>query len=367
MRITKSLVSELDRKRPEAERFIFDSEVRGLYLRVRPEGRVAYGFRYQAGDRTRSLSLGLVTEIELEKVRERARELRELVSRGKDPKEEIERSSKAVTIEEFFQTYLRDYIQARNKPSTQAAQRYLFEKVLLPKIGHFKLAEVWEYRAEHTNPVRMIQKHKEKPRDRVLMPEEISSLLAALRSYEEKDPRLTTLIRLLLLTGCRLGEIQFAKLENVDKVRRILTLPDSKSGAATVELPDEALEIIEKIPRTSLDRVWLVPGYIPGQPIRSPYSGWKKIRELAKLKDLHIHDLRHVFGTYSHALGADQSTIKLILRHTSFATSERYIHGFKTQRRRMVEKTARTLLEFEANPAFDVHEGRFTSEAGPGQ
>jgi integrase len=51
-------------------------------------------------------------------------------------------------------------------------------------------------------------------------------------------------IRLLLLTGCRKGEILGLRWENVDLERSCLRLPDSKTGAKTVLLGAAALQLL---------------------------------------------------------------------------------------------------------------------------
>lgn len=46
----------------------------------------------------------------------------------------------------------------------------------------------------------------------------------------------TAAIRLLILTGCRLGEILSLQWRHVDSERGLLLLPDSKTGAKTIIL-----------------------------------------------------------------------------------------------------------------------------------
>ena len=55
--------------------------------------------------------------------------------------------------------------------------------------------------------------------------------------------------RLLILTGCRLGEIMTLQWEHVDIAGKALRLPDSKTGAKVVHLGQPAVEVLEKIER----------------------------------------------------------------------------------------------------------------------
>jgi integrase len=49
-------------------------------------------------------------------------------------------------------------------------------------------------------------------------------------------PSAIAAVRLLILTGCRLGEIMTLKWEHVDPDAGALRLPDSKTGAKVVRL-----------------------------------------------------------------------------------------------------------------------------------
>src|SRR5262249_49451914 len=51
-------------------------------------------------------------------------------------------------------------------------------------------------------------------------------------------------IKLLLLTGCRLNEVLSARWNWLDFDRQLVRLPDSKTGARDVHLPDDAMVIL---------------------------------------------------------------------------------------------------------------------------
>jgi Phage integrase family. len=54
--------------------------------------------------------------------------------------------------------------------------------------------------------------------------------------------------RLLLLTGCRLGEIQTLQWEHVHLDEGEPRLPDSKTGAKVVHLGASAINVLRSIP-----------------------------------------------------------------------------------------------------------------------
>ena len=77
--------------------------------------------------------------------------------------------------------------------------------------------------------------------------------------------------RLLLLTGCRLSEIQPLEWRYVDLEQKEFRLPDSKTGAKTVHLGDAAVALLGALPR------------VPGNPYVI----------VGKKEKTHLTDLQH--------------------------------------------------------------------------
>ena len=87
-------------------------------------------------------------------------------------------------------------------------------------------------------------------RERFLSDDEYRRLGAALRDAEREgfaSPAATAAIRLLMLTGCRIGEILQLRWEHVDLDRGELRLPDSKTGARIVHLGEPAIAVLRGI------------------------------------------------------------------------------------------------------------------------
>ena len=53
---------------------------------------------------------------------------------------------------------------------------------------------------------------------------------------------------------------------------------------------------------------------------------WRRIRKLATLPDVRIHDLRHTFASSGVALGQGLPIIGKLLGHTQPQTTARYAH-----------------------------------------
>ena len=91
-------------------------------------------------------------------------------------------------------------------------------------------AEVYGYRPEDSNPCKDIKRYRRRARERFLSPDEIRRVVEVLNRYDETRPFQAAVIRLLLLTGCRKGELLTLKWRDYREGK--LFLRDSKNGAA---------------------------------------------------------------------------------------------------------------------------------------
>ena len=111
----------------------------------------------------------------------------------------------------------------------------------------FAVAELWEIRPNGSNPCRKIKHFREERRERFLSDEEYGRLGEVLREVEREGserPSAIAAIRLLMLTGCRKGEILTLRWEYVDLDRGELRLRDGKTGGRVVPLGPEARTIL---------------------------------------------------------------------------------------------------------------------------
>ncbi len=130
---------------------------------------------------------------------------------------------------------------------------------------------------------------------------------------------------LLLLTGCRRGEILTLRWQDVDLERRCLHLPDSKTGQKTVYLNTAAIQVLEAIEPVD-GNPYVLPGSKPGAPQAKFQSTWERIRSQAGLDDLRLHDLRHTFASIGVNAGLSLPVVGKLLGHTQVTTTERYSH-----------------------------------------
>jgi integrase len=190
------------------------------------------------------------------------------------------------------------------------------------------LAETWGMRDRHTNPCELVERYPEHKRERFLSGNELQrlgSVFAKAETEQTESRYAAAAFRLLLLTGCRLSEIQKLEWRHVDIERGELHLPDSKTGAKTVHLGHSALDVLRGLPRVA-GNPYVIVGKREGSHLTDLQHPWRRLRAAAGLEGVHIHDLRHTFASGGLAAGEGLSMIGKLLGHTQIQTTARYAH-----------------------------------------
>ena len=131
------------------------------------------------------------------------------------------------------------------------------------------------------------------------------------------------MIRLLLFTGCRKGEIIGLRWSEVDG--DVLRLHDSKTGPRLVYLNAQARTILARQPRSGSDFVF--PSLDdPLRPRSLELSLWRKVKVRAELSDARLHDLRHTVGSHAVMAGAPIPVVSRLLGHRQPRMTLRYAH-----------------------------------------
>jgi integrase len=157
----------------------------------------------------------------------------------------------------------------------------------------FNLAERWKLRPLGSNPCRGLEK------------------FAA--------------IKLLAFTGARLGEVLSLRWDWIDFERGEARLPDSKTGAKTLQLPPPALAVLAELPRIE-GNPHVILGARDGASLVNLEKPWRAIRKVAGLDDVRLHDLRHAFASVAASSGMGLPIIGKMLGHSQAATTARYAH-----------------------------------------
>jgi integrase len=196
------------------------------------------------------------------------------------------------------------------------------------------------------NPARGVRLFANERRERFLSFEEISRIGEALAKIEAEGGNQMAMnaIRLLLLSGCRRGEIIGLRWTWVDFERRCLRLPDSKTGAKTVPLGDAAIHLLRGVPAVA-ECEFVFPAWRGDRHIVDLRSVWRKVTELADLRGLRLHDLRHSFASVAVSSGESLYIVGKILGHRQARTTEIYAHLAEDPVQAAADRAARKISE----------------------
>ena len=153
-------------------------------------------------------------------------------------------------------------------------------------------------------------------RERVLIAEEMARLGRSIAS--DPDGKVFLVIA---LTGARVSEVTGLKWSYLDLDNGMARLPDSKTGAKTLVLPELVVEILQSI-RPVADNEYVFPQLSK----HALYQIWERIRTAAGLPDLRIHDLRHNFASWGVNGNLGLPIIGKLLGHSSAHMTAKYGH-----------------------------------------
>lgn len=375
-KLTKRAVDAL--KSETKDFFVWDTQIAGFGVRVMPSGAKTYQAQYRKGGRTRRVSVGRHGKITVDEARKLAKEIMGLVAKGEDPAEDISQHRKAPTITALCERFFQSHVIERCKPSTQSEYRRAIDLFINPAIGNFKvvdverrdvaelhhkfrnkpyqanrtlgvlskmfnLAEIWGLRPDGSNPCRHVPKYREVKRQRYLSNAELQKLGQVLCEIEREESETQFVIaafRLLILTGCRLGEIQTLKWDFITQDG--MELPDTKTGARRIPLPAAARAVLSAVPMVPKNP-YVIAGKVAGKCVSDLQHPWQRIRARAGLQNVRIHDLRHTYASNAVSSGMPIQMVGRLLGHTQIQTTMRYAHLADDPVRRAAEENAARL------------------------
>jgi integrase len=394
-RVTKAVVDRLP-----ISGVVWDADVRGFGVR-RQQRDASYVLKVRVGTRQRFLTIGRHgAPWTPETARREARRLLGEIAAGRDPADARAARKRSPTFSEFADRYLSAHVLVSKKPRSAAEDRRNLLRHILPAFGRrliieitsadgakfqasksatpiaanrclalmshmFNMAERWGLRPPRSNPCEHVAKYPERARERMLSPEELARLGSALATASTGDPsslghlpsgrqpredwRAIAVVKLLIFTGARLSEVLGLRWEQVDLQRGIARLSDSKTGSKTIYLTEPALEVLRAVPRFDNS-----PFVLPGDRNGTHYSGvqkaWRRIRALAGLQDVRLHDLRHTHASEAVSAGESLYIVGKILGHTHAATTQRYSHLAEDPIRHAANRTAARLAKSMTSP-----------------
>ena len=343
----------------DRDTIFWDRALAGFGVRVYPSGRKVYVVQTRAGGAPRRVTIGVHGALDAERARKRAEAVIDIIKAGGDPAA----PAGGLTLADLAERYMTGHVAANCNAHTAGIYRGSLDNHILPALGAmplasvgreevaalhhrlrdrpraanralailakmFSLAEDWGMAQEGDNPCRGVRKYRERRRARFLAPGEYRRLGAVLAEAEAggwASASAVAALRLLMLTGCRRGEILTLRWDDVDRAAGEFRLRDGKTGGRMVPLTPTAEAVLAGIPRLPGDP-WVIAGKAPGTRLVSLTAEWYRIRARAGLGDVRIHDLRHSYATRALSSGESLTMIGRLLGHADIASTLRYAH-----------------------------------------
>lgn len=338
----------------------WDTEIKGLHLRVFPTKKAYYLYYKNLEGVQRRPKLGDANVLTLSQARKIAKEWLAKVTLGEDPSADRRGHRAEPTLNEvLFRAMIEHWGKEKFKISgwsTEVAR--LYDRNIRKEFGHLKLRSITSYdiRSWHekfhskpyegnrslkvlsklfrfaqsknwfpsmNNPCSSIPLHEERKRKRFASADEIRKIGEILKRDEAIYPGAVAFIYTLMFTGSRPRALERATwkdleiLESDGKIFGVLNIR-GKTGDETVVLPPQAMAIVEKM-----------PGYLDNLErkifkTKMPVDYWKKVRTEAGCPDLWLRDWRRTFATLGLSNGYSMPMLSELLNHKSAQTTMIY-------------------------------------------
>lgn len=375
-----------------------DTILRGFGVRVSRQGVRSFVLRWSMHGRDARQSIGRYPDLSVAAARRIAEKWWGQIADGDDPRNQRKEAREAYTVSEWLEKFKTEHV-VHLAVSTQRDYKRVIDKRLIPVLGRIlmpdltdadvqrvhhglratpreanktisilsramNLAERAGQRPKHSNPCYQLERYPENERVRCLSVKEAKAFGELLKAKEKTTPTAVTVIRLLLMTGARLGEIEKLEWAWVDLEEGVIRIPAKKhkTGKKTgreriIALGPGAVAMFKKLAKKKLSK-WVFPA--DARPVRtksgkprcghytSTHAVWQRMRrkggengedgELRKvgLLDLHLHDLRHTFASWARQQGKSLDDVGDLLGHTDPRMTRKYAHAVVDRLREQV-------------------------------
>ncbi len=378
-------------------RFDAKGDGNGLYLRFREtDSKPVWFFRYKIEGIEHKVFIGRYPDVSLAAARKQTVILRGEILKGKNPaadkrEDKQKRAAKAIadqsaqTVRELVDEYFTRHIDGKCK--TAKAIRHRVEKHLIPAIGKLRIDAVMPLHVANMldNIVKAgapatandiltfskqifnhaIKRHiitsnpafafnfrdaggKETPRTRYLTREELTKLFFAMGESDKFSDYHAKVTKLLLLLGCRKGELFKAKRADFDFDAQVWHMTSDNKTELAIDIPlsSPALNILKELMRYHIND-YLIPaqggkkGYIDSSYLNKPLKALS-----LDIPPFTIHDLRATLRTHLSKLGVDAFVAERCLNHKIPGMQGVYDRGdYFNERKAALELWAGFLIE----------------------
>lgn len=396
------LKSQLNKPRERVEEH---ADRDAMSVRISKKGKIVFQYRYRYAGKAHRLDLGSYPLMSLKQARQQLDEYRTELEQGSNPKQvKLERREKqrtAYTFEQLFDEWF-DKSCILKKKSNEI--RRTFEIYVLPVLGgqlsdkitiaqwmnlldeikqskpqiakriliNANQAMNWGVKREliGKNVLVNVSAHndlhiQDRMKDRVLNDREIYMVLYALKN-SNTNYRNELLLRLLLIYGCRIGELRLAKKEDFDFQNNVWTVPvaNHKTGIRTkrpIKRPitptikpyiEQAMTLNDSpyLFATSDNTILIETTHlkIPNNVIH-----WLDVNKGIKMSHWSVHDLRRTMRT-NMSSHVPPHVCEIMLGHklpVVWATYDK--HDYLDEQAQAYETWALKIKEIELDTSFE--------------
>lgn len=385
----KEKITKTGIQRLEVGEKLWDTEVTGLYV-YRQKTKTCFYFKYRVDDVQKLTNIGSYGSISIEDAREKSREFYKLAKSGIDPVEHLKQKAKEekrklrkenYTIGDAYDDWETHYKPRLKKSSL--SEWTLYDRYVKPEfedtplkditpsdISSFHISIDAPYSANRcikilkklfnvarslekyngNDPLVSIKLNPEKKRKRHLDNDEPQRLYAVLEEYKtrgDEEFKACSCILLYLLTGARKNEWLQSPKSQVDFERQTLTIPDTKNGEEDIKiLSSAAIKLLQELFERFPDSEWIFPSpRADGAPLADIKGHWKKIKALAGIKNLRLHDFRRSFASVALSSGFSIEQIGELLNHKDLSTTKGYSYLLDQNKRVASETISQKIMD----------------------
>ncbi|EGQ8549550.1 integrase family protein [Vibrio parahaemolyticus] len=343
----------------------------GVRCLVGKSGGKRFLLRYispQIPGKKSAIGLGRHPETDLVTLRKIAKEYRQKILEGIDPKLERDNQAteKEMTLERFFDEVYLPLAKQKRSWKDDVARFRLAKSIHHISIHDLTAADIIKVQMEMQNAVtikgkpyapasinrvlallKTINRQAYKLMDAPLIADKVSLLKednvrtgylseSQLKEFighalNHEDKSIGAYLALLFLTGARDKELRLRLKSDVNWEEKTLTIPHTKNGSShVIYLSDYMLDILRSVPHVA-NNPYLFPGRKKGKPVGQPRHAFKAIKVKMGLPDipgdkanLTLHSARHTVGSLLASQGVSLHDIAKQLNHADLSSTRRY-------------------------------------------
>ena len=366
-----------------ADRIIFDDQVRGFGLRVYKSGKKVWYFRIFKWGKNHDKSLGLISEQNCSSARKLASTLRGQFDQNQNPiAEQKETAAKltknsrepSLTFAYGWSIYVDKHLEGQSARHYQDTVN-MAKKHILPNFGNRDpssikkrewLAFMEKHRDERPGVARriasaitnfykfldrnsaftdLLENYPAPPVGGIAPPlqprtsrieeiEQVRDYWRAIKTLPNPSHRL--IIRFLMLSNKRAGEVRNMRYEDVDFSKLIWTIPSNKSKnriAQEVALTTTLMNLINES-LAGRNHGYIFSTSYGSKPITLGTKLSKKLSEAAKVGHITPHDLRRTMSSHLRDLGVEPEVRKFLRGHKQGDIADVYEQNSMIDRQR---------------------------------